>query len=243
MKDSEFIELLNLYLDHEISAEDATRLEVEVQQNPARRRLYQQYCRVQKACTILAKDYVEQAASSSAAEDRKVVAFASSRPWGAGVYAGGLALAAACVALVVIANRSNHVAPVSASPQTVATVTSAAAMPVEAKSRVVPTGVMTQDIAQAVPASTPRGEMQPVFTAAPLSRAKNNAGAALANGDAQALETQLDWIREMQFAPIQRTPAGQLRYDPKADFKGAPRTFGPGRLQTDVQNAAFQFQR
>ena len=30
MKDSEFIELLNLYLDHEISAADAVRIEAEV---------------------------------------------------------------------------------------------------------------------------------------------------------------------------------------------------------------------
>ena len=36
MKDNEFIELLNLYLDHEISQEDAARLEAEVQRNPAR---------------------------------------------------------------------------------------------------------------------------------------------------------------------------------------------------------------
>ena len=35
MKDSEFIELLNLYLDHEISTADAARLEAEVQANPA----------------------------------------------------------------------------------------------------------------------------------------------------------------------------------------------------------------
>ena len=30
MKDSEFLELLNLYLDHEISPADAARLEAEV---------------------------------------------------------------------------------------------------------------------------------------------------------------------------------------------------------------------
>ena len=39
MNDSEYIELLNLYLDHEISAADAARLEAEVQSNPARRRI------------------------------------------------------------------------------------------------------------------------------------------------------------------------------------------------------------
>ena len=60
MKDSEFIELLNLYLDHEITAADAARLEAEVQASPERRRVYQQYCRMQKACTMLAKDFVDE---------------------------------------------------------------------------------------------------------------------------------------------------------------------------------------
>ena len=57
MKDSEFTELLNLYLDHEISAADAARLEAEVQINPNRRRVYQEYCRMQKACKLLAHDF------------------------------------------------------------------------------------------------------------------------------------------------------------------------------------------
>ena len=47
MKDSEFIELLNLYLDHEISVADAARLEAEVQGSPARRRVYREYCQMQ----------------------------------------------------------------------------------------------------------------------------------------------------------------------------------------------------
>src|SRR5215510_4333714 len=73
MKDSEFIELLNLYLDHEISAADAARLEAEVQSNPSRRRRYQQYCRMQKACKMLAGDF--QATADTAAVDPKVIAF------------------------------------------------------------------------------------------------------------------------------------------------------------------------
>src|SRR3954468_590648 len=101
MKDSEFLELLNLYLDHEITPADAARLEAEVQASPERRAVYQDYCRMQKACTLLAKDFVDQPA------DRKVVAFESRHSaWTPGLFAtGGLAVAAACVALVMI-NRS-----------------------------------------------------------------------------------------------------------------------------------------
>jgi len=57
MKDAEFISLVNLYLDHEISAPDAQRLEIEVNANPERRKVYHDYCRMQKACQLLAADF------------------------------------------------------------------------------------------------------------------------------------------------------------------------------------------
>src|SRR5882672_10470880 len=103
MKDSEFLELLNLYLDHEISAADAARLEAEVQANPKRRAVYRDYCRMQKACTMLAKDFADQPA------ERKVVDFEPSRPaWSPGwVAVGGLAAVAACVALVLVNRAPN----------------------------------------------------------------------------------------------------------------------------------------
>src|SRR6476620_5983664 len=99
MKDSEFTELLNLYLDHEISAADAARLEAEVQSNPARRRVYEDYCRMQKACKMLAQDF----ASETSEADRKIVAFESGANAARnklGYLTGALAAAAACVAAV-----------------------------------------------------------------------------------------------------------------------------------------------
>jgi anti-sigma factor RsiW len=62
MKDREFIRLLNLYVDREISAQDALRLETEVASHPERRRVYEQYCRIQKACRIIAEDEAAGAA-------------------------------------------------------------------------------------------------------------------------------------------------------------------------------------
>ena len=53
MKESKFIELLNLYIDHQISQEDAALLEEQILQNPARRQTYNQYCRMQRACTVV----------------------------------------------------------------------------------------------------------------------------------------------------------------------------------------------
>ena len=53
MKESKFIELLNLYIDHQISPEEAARLEEEILQDPRRRQTYNQYCRMQRACTLV----------------------------------------------------------------------------------------------------------------------------------------------------------------------------------------------
>ena len=93
MNDSEFIELLNLYLDHEITPADAARLEAEVRGNPERRRTYLEYCRMQKACAILAADF----AADRPAPRRESVA--TGLGWAAagfasfGVVAAGLAVA------------------------------------------------------------------------------------------------------------------------------------------------------
>jgi len=93
MSEREFIELLNLYLDHEIEAADAARLEAEVRSNPERRRTYLQYCRMQKACALLAEDFASERVPA------RPVSMASGFGWAAagfasfGVVAAGLAVA------------------------------------------------------------------------------------------------------------------------------------------------------
>lgn len=75
MKEHEFIELLNLYLDHEITAEDAARLEAEIQLNQDRRNTYREYCRMQRACRILANEF-----TSTPATDRILAVRSSVTP-------------------------------------------------------------------------------------------------------------------------------------------------------------------
>ena len=53
MNQDRFTELLNLRLDHEISPAEAAELETELQRSPARRREYQNFCRMQRACAQL----------------------------------------------------------------------------------------------------------------------------------------------------------------------------------------------
>jgi hypothetical protein len=245
MKDSEFIELLNLYLDHEISAEDAARIEVEVQQNPARRRLYQQYCRLQKACTLLAKDFVEQAATTGSPADRRIVALESRRSWSTGVYVGGLAMAAACVALALVI-RSPKVAPAANQPAAVAT-QSPAKTAADATQGLVATtdATATRAIAQTVTVSAPTTELQPVFTAHGLMLGKGDSAtnAGMAVTETPVLRAQFNWMKSIEFSPIQRMTADELRFESKANPNANPQVFGPGRVQPDVQQAAFQFQR
>ena len=122
MKESKFIELLNLYIDHQISPEDAASLEEAILENPRRRQIYRQYCRMHRACTIvLDRGQSENGAEATAT---RVVAFAAPRRSHRGYYSASLA-AAACVTLVAVLSvrRSGGNAPARA----MATAPSAAA--------------------------------------------------------------------------------------------------------------------
>ena len=121
MKDSEFIELLNLYLDHEISAVDAKRLEVEVQSSPSRYRVYREYCQMQKACVVWAEK-----AALDLPVDAKIITFPSPKTsWEFGTYAAGVCAVAACLALVFVVQGgrgSATTAPKPSDPTLIASV-------------------------------------------------------------------------------------------------------------------------
>jgi len=117
ISDKKFIELLNLYLDHEISDAEVRTLEAEILSNPARHRLYRQYCAMHKGCLELASAFAPQSevtASRNASSACKVVRHREAPPaysrdkcgWGAWV--GGLGLAAACGALVFFVFSHKH---------------------------------------------------------------------------------------------------------------------------------------
>jgi hypothetical protein len=105
MNDKEFIELLNLYVDREISAEDAHRLEKVVATNPRRREVYDQYCRIQKACSMLSEETLEMPAAN-------LISFPTQSPWRFGPLVAGLAAAAACALVIVgVKNRPESQVP------------------------------------------------------------------------------------------------------------------------------------
>jgi hypothetical protein len=93
MNDADFIELLNLYIDHEIDSDGAARLEAEVARDPERRRLYRQYCSMHKACSCLAR--------ATTPADAKTGTLTARRSVGFPLFATGLLAAAAAAFMIV----------------------------------------------------------------------------------------------------------------------------------------------
>ena len=130
MKDHRFIELVNLYIDRQITAAETAELEAEIQNQPRRRAVYRQYCQMHRATTLVYDSFRAQAPGQPAAEPaaRSTIALFESRQRGRryrwAYYASGLA-AAACLALVFA--RLNH-QPVTEPNTLAATETAPAAL-------------------------------------------------------------------------------------------------------------------
>ena len=217
MKESEFIELLNLYVDHEIDAEDAKRLEAEVAADPARHAIYRQYCSMQKACTLLADRFQEPVTGR-----RPVLARRAARRWAAFIPATGLALAA-CVA-VVLAVRSHVSAPAPAAQAAVQERSELASIAPGNYQR------------QLVPALSVRDFS--LNTGAPASeRLMTSAG--------QGQVASLAWIAQLQTGSVQPVPAAEVNFKPNAEFLRTDiREENPASdEQEPAETVAFRFQR
>ncbi len=108
MKDNRFIELVNLYIDRQISAEETAELEAEMQDNPRRRAIYRQYCQLHSATKQVYDRFRAHAADpqSAAPAGREGMAKFDVQPRQNWIhYVGGLT-AAACLALVFVRYHS-----------------------------------------------------------------------------------------------------------------------------------------
>lgn len=250
MKDSDYIQLLNLYLDHEISAADAARLEAEVQTNPARRRIYQQYCRMQKACKMAAADFQTDTEAAVAVAEKKVVAFdptvistaAARRKQVGGRYTvGTFAALAACVAIIFVGRNRQETSDGLAAPAPAIAQTPAVAESVEMKPNV-----------GAADTPTPRG----LVSVAPRTQATWIANSPLLTGNTQAGvgfaaaaqqgNKPLDWIDLVHLAPLpQRVLADDLHFAETLRSEGRPlgnRASSPTKQpQPGDEMVTFQF--
>lgn len=218
MNDTKFLELLNLYLDHRISEDEAVELEAEIRQHPARHQLYRQYCRMQKACALLA----EQSRAVAPAQV-KVVPISGHRRFVAAYYTAGLA-AAACVAFLVLSRPDAAVtkpeltgasAPLALAPATA-----------PAKSR-------------APDLTGKQEELRTVFSTQALAQLEGTSdGAAVFTA---AWPSRFDWMNQVQLNPVQVEP---LVFRSTPDQRVDQHPFRSRRpFRATVEMSAFQYQK
>jgi hypothetical protein len=271
MKDSEFIELLNLYLDHEISAADAARLEAEVQGNVERRRVYEQYCRMQKGCKMLARDFTTDAVPGPHGADKKVVAFdvaaveaaAARRKRVGNLYTvGTFAAAAACVAIVFVGRSRQQASEAASLAASLAATTEAA----HSVANGATSNVEAADIARLTPAVIEGGAssvgprslggnalaaaLKPSATTLmpeSLSLTRHTQADALMTAAVQETNAQFAWMHNVQLTPIQPAlPLTELRFETPATLRPEGRALGnraPAQIDASVEMTAFRFAR
>lgn len=237
MKESRFIELLNLYVDHHLTPEEALELETELQGNSVRRRTYQQYCRMQRACSVLFETERERApisptlAGALAAASDKIVEFPVNRPrWPRAASTIGLLAAAACATFLLVRREATELSPGPALAVTPSVPPPAAPAPVLA-STALPAGA---------PASEPI-EFRPVMmvrslVARPLSGAEPT---LLSQREAAPFE----WMEGIQLSALRpAVPTESLVFETPSGLEPERRS-RPAPVTGDMEMTAFQFQR
>lgn len=240
MKESRYIELLNLYVDNQLTPAEAAELETEVQSSPERRRTYSQYCRMQKACTLLFEADRSLAPKTAAAvmairnpESRVLHRRDSLFGW-RGLRLTGWATAAACA--VFIGVRFLPDGPAS-SPDVPATLASTSRSAV-AQSAPQP----AESVAIEFPAlPSQRSALQSVWAASSLRTSRDVD--VLTNQGAVA---DLTWLTQVNLPAVGAPRVEDLRFEARAESLSQPD--GPvyvGRrpFQGNVEMTAFQFQR
>jgi anti-sigma factor RsiW len=243
MKQSRFIELLNLYVDHQLSTEDARELEAEILRNPARRKTYQQYCRIQKGCTLLFEQERSRAPEHTAlgtalAEvDRKVIEFperrSNVRAYVASI--GGLA-AAACLAVVLL-NRGQPTAPGTSAPQQAPVVAQVApaesVQPAMAPSTPAPSRVAT----------AARPEFYSVLASRRLPALQSDVH--LGTDDSPEAFANYNWMRDVELMPVAALSTDRITLQTDATTTEESRVLrSPRPIHTNTTEInAIQFQR
>jgi hypothetical protein len=229
MKDNRFIELVNLYIDRQISTEETAELEAEIQSNPQRRAVYRQYCQLHSATKQVYESFRTNAEPQGRVPAGRVIpgGFAR-RPRSNWIhYAGGLA-AAACLAVVFVRYNAGSAPAADDLAET-------AKIPAVQVANVTPPASVAIEPAATAPAATPASlkdhlSAEPDYVAM-LAALRREEQRAFANGEIHS--TRLPSLFDdgvfdaRQFAPAtnQRTFRGKQAPAQQAEF------------------TAFQFQR
>jgi len=250
MKESRYIELLNLYVDHQLTSTEAAELEVEVQRSSERRKTYLQYCRMQKACGLLFEADRTLAPKTAAAviairnpNARRADWTPSIFGWG-GLRVAGYAAAAACAVIVGLRFLPGETPSETSSNSLVAAVSPGLeardAVARVASSSVVSTAEMEFPVD--FPAlNAQRSALQPVWFASSL-RSKQPGVAEFGT------ETTADlaWLNQVSLPSVRVPLVEDLRFEARAESLSQPESpvYGGRRpYQGNVEMTAFQFQR
>lgn len=247
MKESRFIELLNLYVDHELSAAEAAELEAEITANPARRRTYQQYCRMQKACTQLFETAREEAPASPLlqrsleAADEKIVSFPerSRRQRERGVIIGWSAAAglAACIALLAVTLVRREVT--EPAPLLLVSASTAPAPSVGAA----PTVERVNPVAGQLVAVATNAEFRPVFSTQTFMLGR---AAVDTETPVPASDHRFDWLASVELTPLQRAKVAEASFQTRpvlAPADSAVFTNGKDFTADQAEYIGFQLQK
>jgi len=224
MKDRRFTELVNLRLDHELSPAEAAELDAEIQRDPARRRQYVEYGRMQRACAQLFEREHARAPASIALEralrdaERKVTTPVSrplfDRPFVTAFT--GFAAMAACVSFVVLRNPPGATVPAPAVHPAVAFHQTPPAVPEVLANYVVPT---------TPPAS---------YNALPLGGSPS----------ADPAREVADWVRGVALPALQPVNLDDPSAEPATPVQPSfAAESASGSLQVNTDYVGFQFQR
>jgi hypothetical protein len=226
MKESRFIELINLYIDRQIGPEEAAELEAEIARSPAHRRTYLQYCRMHRACTLLFENFHAPAASLTkdlSQAEGKVTAFPTRGYRLARLALGAGLAAAACAAFVLV----NHPASLS-TPAAKSSVGEVAQVNVPPESFHL----------VAVNPNVRPAEFKTVMAANKFSLANNRAAS-----DAQ--RAAFDWMKQIELSPMPVVDNSETVFGPQAETPSSDLRFSHLRNpdQPAAEMTAFEFQR
>lgn len=233
MNDTRFIELLNLFVDHQISPVEAEELERELTRSPVRQRTYRQYCRMQRASQSLFEGIQRQApacdtlADALEQADAKVMAFRTSslRRHSFWPLAGSALGGAAAVFAVVVWMTTR---PVSMAPEARPMPTAAEAKPLHSSAE--------SSVATLAPHVLPEAEVLALPAAyvlsPPTSSNMTNEGEA---------ET---WLLEVDLPPLRRVGETELALEPRSiEVKDTTLLRSREAAAANAEFIGFQFQR
>lgn len=245
MNESRYIELLNLYVDHQLSPAEASELEAEIARNPERRKTYQQYCRMQKACTVLFESEKSHAPESKKLSDalrdadRKIVGFPAERSGSRWLYySAGVAAMAACATFVVVHFKS--------SPEQRATRNSdIATVAAPAATDVAQTVNLPANLTNPAPVEKkPRQSLYTVFSPARSNDVSNSVGSQMVSDTNPA--GSYSWMNNLEMTPVSSISNAKLTMQPMTTGTTVLSSRKPvqnGQDSRSVPLEAWQFQR